>query len=176
MSILIKEDYVNPEIPLWASNGSGGGPLIFIADIAVTGLGGLNYNDTVTVASFPIPNEISVGDDFIIDLQVLPEDFDLSPVALYPLAGNIEYVVFFTDDGVLGSYGNTTSVFAGRNSGTSESVFSPCPIRVIANRGVNASDINVVIRNKIPDSSLVVSSVGLGRISFIKIGTGLITP
>lgn len=180
MSILVKEDYVNPETPLWASNGSGGGggggTIIQIGDIDVLSLGSLAYTDVVTLTSFSIPAGISPNDDFILDLQIIPEDVAIDPDTggTYPLFGNLEYVTYFTTTADPGSWGNTSSIFAGIRDASTNRVTSGLSTTVIAFNGDGASPVSILLRNNIPDSILTINSIKIVRITFTKIGTGVV--
>lgn len=65
MSILIKEDYVNPEIPLWASNGSGGGGGGNAPSLITGTLNRIEYNPpddgTYQITSFSCPANVIDG-------------------------------------------------------------------------------------------------------------------
>lgn len=180
MSLLPATSHANPTTPFWAVAGSGGGggggPVDLLADINVTSLGSIAYNDTVLITTIPIPASITTNDAFLIDLQVLPIDIGISldTGGTYPLIGNLEYVVYYTTSSPPGSWGNTSSIYSGRKSFAIDAVLSPLSVTIVAYLGDDPTDVQVILRNKIPESLVTVNDITIGRISFTKIGTGLL--
>jgi len=169
MSILVKEDYVNPETPLWASNGSGGGggggPVISLP-VQTGNTPPLTPGDSVTITTIDFPAEIQFGDDFIFQVTINLNDFDVTPAGAY--AGALEYILFYTSD--VKNWASTGSIYfaTGVAPGTT--------LTLTGYREASSSSIALVVVNRVPGKDVELIDVIVQEITFTRVGTGYVPP
>jgi len=171
MSILVKEDYVNPEIPLWASasGGGGGGPLIVLPTQSGSVSGGyLAFGANYTMYYINIPTEIAVGDDFVFQCVMILDDYD-SEVS--PFTGNYSYIATYTDADKNWAVASSTSAF---NDGTGYASTPDVTLTLMGHRGESASPINIIFINRIMSTGFSVNGATISNITFTKVGSGLV--
>ncbi len=84
MSILVKEDYANPDIPLWAKNGSGGGggviPQLLNSMTAENSYNMSDYNtdDVITPLGASINQPVSGNVMVYVNMNIFSNGIDLA--------------------------------------------------------------------------------------------------
>ena len=165
MSILVKEDYANPETPLWAS----ASPLIVLPIQSGSSSGGfIPFGDSYTMFYIDIPSEIAVGDDFIFQCVMILDDSDSE---VTPWTGNYSYVAVYNDDDKTWGVTGSTSAF---NDGTGYASTPDVTLTLVGHRGTNASPINILFINRIISTGFSVINGVISSITFTKIGSGLV--
>ena len=173
MSLLPATSHANPTTPFWASasggGGGGAGPVILLPGLNVSSLPTVNPYESQVLFTFPLPNEIAVGENYIFSAILYINDWDNANSQFF---GNITYGVNVSDDFTsYSAYANTQfeKPIALGNTLYSESV----DIRLTANRGENSNDMVISWQNR-TDTPFNFLSLYLNNITFIKLGTGVI--
>ena len=172
MSLLPATSHANPTTPFWASasgGGGGGGPVVVVEDLTGGTTSMLTFNDTEEIFSFPFPTGVEEGDDFILQVTMLLDDYDQATAGDF--SGLLEFIALFNDDDKL--WGVTNSTYIAQTTGF-PTTYSPVALTLVAHRGVNASNISLVFRNKVQQTNFQILNITATQITLTKIGTGLV--
>lgn len=169
MSLLPATSHANPTTPFWASAGSGGGggggPIIYLPPQNAS-TPPITSGDTYTVTTIDFPAEIQFGDDFIFQVTINLNDFDVSPVGAY--AGALEFILFYTSD--VKNWASTGSIYFATG------VTPGLTLTLTGYREASSSSIAVVVVNKVPGKDVELLDVILQEILFTRVGTGYVPP
>lgn len=172
MSLLPATSHANPTTPYWAVAGSGGGggggPVILLPSVSTSGPL-INPYGTYTLFTFPLPDEIAVGDDFIFSATLYINDWDNTNTTF---SGNIQYNVYTSDD--VTSYNGYANTQFERPDVLGNTLYAEnVDVRLTANRGENSTGIQISYQNR-TNTQFEFLSIYLNNITFVKVGTGVI--
>jgi hypothetical protein len=174
MSLLPATSHANPTTPFWAVAGSGGGggagPVILKQSINRSdGFTTVNPYQSEVLFTFPLPDEIAVGDNYIFSATIYINDWDNANSQFW---GNVTYGVNVSDD--FTSYSGYASTPFQKPTELDNTFYDESvDIRLTANRGANSNDMSISWQNR-TNTPFNFLSLSLNNITFIKLGTGVI--
>lgn len=171
MSILVKEDYVNPVVPLWSKPDTS--PLIKYI-LTPNASFSMNIGDTVSLQTIPIPSAYTPNDTWIYTMVMILTNITYSSPNHF---GYLEFKCLYKTDQE--DYVGYTSIYIQQNAGVPITNVTSSMMPLIANRGTRTSggyNIILSVKNN-TNTSVTIGNIAYTNSYFQKIaGGGLILP